>query len=69
MICSWCGSPSGVKMVKVDGRPTTPLCFRCFGIWRESGERPPAFRMRDPQAGPITGQPFRIPANPRQMRR
>lgn len=34
------------------------LCFRCFGIYRETGERPPAYRMRAPGPGPITGTPL-----------
>lgn len=56
--CAWCGEYRGVKPVRVDGRLTQHLCFRCFGIWAESGERPPAYRMRNPDAGPITGVPL-----------
>lgn len=48
----------------------TPLCFRCFGTFRESGERPPAYRMRTPRAGPNTGTPLQIArAMPRVQRR
>lgn len=92
LLCSWCGSPTGVQMAEVHpNRPArlcgerspfdprqscglerghlsacrvtpeptpTPLCFRCFGTFRESGERPPDVRIRNPQPGPITGRPF-----------
>jgi hypothetical protein len=56
--CGWCGSYRGVKAVKVEGRLTQHLCYRCFGVYRESGERPPAYRMRSPAPGPITGRPL-----------
>jgi hypothetical protein len=61
VICAWCGGVHGVKPVAVDGRVTTYLCYRCFGVWRETGERPPAYRMRSPAPGPITGKPLRLP--------
>lgn len=69
MTCAWCGDWRGVKPVRVDGREIMLLCFRCFGIWRETGERPPAFRMRDPRPGPITGTPLRLPRPMPPMRR
>lgn len=46
--------------MRVEGRIKTHLCPRCWSVYRETGERPPAYRMRDPQAGPITGKPFRL---------
>lgn len=60
--CSWCGEWRGVKPVKVDGRLDTHLCPRCWGIYRETGERPPRYRMRDPMPGPITGRALDLSA-------
>jgi hypothetical protein len=58
--CQWCGTYGGVQAVRVNGIVNTYLCFRCWGIYKETGERPPRYRMRDPQAGPITGRPLRL---------
>ena len=49
MPCNWCGTTVGVKPVKVNGIVKTVLCFRCFGFYAESGQRPASYRM-SPQA-------------------
>lgn len=60
MPCSFCGGYRNVKSVRVEGKATMALCALCWGIYRETGQRPPRYRMRDPNAGPITGSPLRL---------
>ncbi len=56
--CKWCGSWRSVRLVRIEGRADGYLCSNCWGIYRETGERPPAYRMRNPDKGPITGTPL-----------
>ena len=47
MSCHWCGSYRGVKPVRRDGKPIVSpirgeslrLCFTCWGVFAESGQR------------------------------
>jgi hypothetical protein len=51
--CAWCGSWHGVREVRVNGqgsRVPMMLCYRCFGIYAETGERP--FMPHPPIAAP-----------------
>ncbi len=75
MLCAWCGDSRGVKPVRRDGMavrspvPGVPLhlCYRCWGVYRESGQRR-GVGTRPPDAGPITGRDI-TPALLRAMKR
>ena len=64
MRCHWCGDWAGIKMVRRDGKPVLSpvrgeplhLCFRCWGMYRESGQR--ADQRGRPTPGPISGTPI-----------
>ena len=41
--CQWCGSYRGVGRVRVNGqdsRVPLHLCYTCFGVYAETGQRP-----------------------------
>jgi hypothetical protein len=63
MPCGWCGAWRGVRLVERGGllmpspRPGVPLylCPRCWGTYRETGERSGMGRHA-PARGPVTGR-------------
>jgi hypothetical protein len=64
MNCHWCGSYRGVKEVRRNGEPMPSpfpgvplrLCFGCWGLFKETGQRKD--QTGQPQPGPITGIPM-----------